>query len=240
MKYENPDEMNRFYDEHLPIRAMVKPEEIARNVLELLGIENSLDAHETLHIGSKYQDPILEVVPNFTSPAQLPPDRMINLRMDYLHNPEIAMQWIFKHKTHLVIDQPLEPKFFHPIRGNLVKTTLKVTQDIELDYVKFLHSLGCPLEFFAVDDENLIDTRVKFLDIEVEKLEITSKESLDNEALLCDNTCYSSSKTIYSNNKYYSSKAAWLLGSEMKKDEPIIDNDEFWKEVDYFRIYNTQ
>ena len=29
MKYENPDEMNRFYDEHLPIRDMVKPEEIA-------------------------------------------------------------------------------------------------------------------------------------------------------------------------------------------------------------------
>ena len=29
MKYENPNEMNRFYDEHLPIRDMVKPEEIA-------------------------------------------------------------------------------------------------------------------------------------------------------------------------------------------------------------------
>ena len=32
MKYENPEEINKFYDEHLPIRDMIKPEDIAEVV----------------------------------------------------------------------------------------------------------------------------------------------------------------------------------------------------------------
>ncbi len=218
----------------------IKPEEIAIAALDLLEIEHSLGAHETLYIGDKYREPLLEVVPNFTSPDSLPGDRVINLRMDYLHNPEIAMQWAFKHKTHLVLDRELEPKFFNPIRPNLIKVTLQVNKETNPEYIKFLRSLGCPIELFALDDNNLKDIRVKFLDLEIEKLEVFSKESLDNPAKVCDNTCYSSSKTIFSNGKYYGSKASWLSGSELKNTEPIIDNEEFWKEIDYFRVFNTK
>tara|TARA_R110000824_G_scaffold121828_3_gene278196 strand:+ start:986 stop:1237 length:252 start_codon:yes stop_codon:yes gene_type:complete len=65
------------------------------------------------------------------------------------------------------------------------------------------------------------------------------KKDLDSPDKICDNTCYQSSKTILSNGKEYSSKAAWLEGSQKNKKQLIIDNETFWKESEFFKIYNT-
>ena len=42
-----------------------------------------------------------------------------------------------------------------------------------------------------------------------------------------------------SDNKKYSSKAAWKAGIEKSEGpEPILDTDDFWEEIDYLNIYN--
>ena len=216
----------------------INPEEISRAVLRLLKIKSLTPSYKSLHIGSHYHVPGLEIVPDSFSPGMVPANHVINIRLDYQFNPEVAVEWAFNYKTHLVIDQPLDPKYFNVFKKNLVKISVKLQEDTDESYINSLKSLGCNIELMAEDNDHLLDLRLKFIDWEVDRLDYSSKKDLDSAQDICDNTCYKSSKTILSNGKQYSSKAAWLSGQERKSNEKIIDNEEFWKELNYFRLYN--
>lgn len=217
----------------------VKPEEIARGILKLLEIESKLSSYETLHTGAHYHHSAVEIIPNFFNPNRLPKDHGINLRLDYHFDLDIASRWMFSHKTHLIINRQVDPKYFTVIRNNLAKISVELNSEIESEYIDVLKNLGCEIELFAPNDENLVKTRLDFIDWGVDKLDFGSKKDLDSDEKVCDNTCYKSSKTILSNEKTYSSKAAWLAKQEKRTNEPIIDNEDFWKELIYFRLYNT-
>ena len=68
---------------------------------------------------------------------------------------------------------------------------------------------------------------------------IHQKKDLDITEDICDNTFYHSKKTLISKNKKYNSKAAWKLNIEQtSEDQKIIDNDDFWEELQHMNIYN--
>jgi len=217
----------------------IKPEKIANSILSLLDIKSPLNLYETLHVGSYYQQSAVEVIPNFFNPNIIPRENGINLRLDYHFDLETASQWMFTYKTHLIINRQVDPKYFTVIRNNLAKISVELSKEIEPEYIDVLKNLGCEIELFAPEDENLVKTRLDFIDWGVDKLEFGAKKDLDCVEKICDNTCYKSSKTILSNEKTYSSKAAWMAKQERRTNEPIIDNEDFWKELMYFRIYNT-
>ena len=218
----------------------IVPEEIARNILSLLKLKRSLANYKTIHIGDHYNQSILEIVPDTPPVSSLPPNTGINLRMDYLYNPQLMSQWCFNYKAHIVSDQAIETKFLEPIRENIVKITLKLNPDITQDYIRSLQSMGISLELFSSDDETLAETRLRFLDWTVDKWDFPDKKELDFIDKICDNTYYKSSKTILSHGKHYSSKAAWEQGQSTTKNEKILDTDSFWEESQYFRIYNQE
>ena len=117
------------------------PEEIAAGALKLLKIKNNLRDYQTLHIGKKYSVPILEVVPDRPPNGEAPPDTNINIRMDYVFNPEIMAQWAFNHKAHIVLNTPVELKYLEPIRKNLVQITLITVLDtlgLKIQLMNFL------------------------------------------------------------------------------------------------------
>ena len=93
----------------------IYPEEIASGTLELLKIKNHLHDYKTLHIGNKYSFSALEVVPDRPPHAELSPDTNINIRMDYVFNPDIMAQWAFNYKSHVILDAPVDLKYFEPI-----------------------------------------------------------------------------------------------------------------------------
>ena len=216
----------------------INPEEIARSVLSLLNIKHKLGSYETLHLGSSYHESAVEIVPNFFQPNLFPSQQGLNIRLDYEPNPEITAHWGSQYKVHLILEEPVDTKYFTVFKENIVKISLNVGPSTSPDYIKLLKGLGCQVELFAPDDTDLIPLRVKFLDWTVEKFEDSSKKDLDTSSTICDNTCYKSSKTLLSNGKTYSSKAAWLAKQEKNTTESIIDTQEFWKELQYFRIYN--
>ena len=158
--------------------------------------------------------------------------------MDYTFNPEIMAQWVFGYKSHVILDRLLELKYFQAAKNNLAQITLKLTESMDEDYIQGVKNLGVPVELFSPDDKHLIDTRIKFLDWDVEALNFPEKKELDFIDEICDTTYYKSSKTLLSHGKVYASKAAWEQGQSTIKTEKILDTDSFWEESQYFRIYN--
>ena len=216
----------------------IQPEVIGRAVLDLLGINHTLDSYNTLYTGPDYHQSAVEVVPDFFVDNFFPDDQGINLRLDYNFNLDIASRWAFNYKTHLILDDPVDPKYFNVFKNNLVKISLTIKPDTPPEYLSLLKGLGCAVELSAPSNGDISSLRSNFLDWEIDEDTPFDKKSLDSTSEICNNTKYQSSKTLFSKNKAYSSKASWVKNQEKSPDESIIDTPDFWNESRYFRIYN--
>ena len=139
-----------------------------------------------------------------------------------------------------MINKPIDIYLVHKKRENIKGMTIFLgDHDFDEEYFINLTSLGLTFTLISRHEEKLPELRLKFFDYSIEQYKIHSKKDLDINDDLCDNTFYHSNKTLISKNKKYSSKAAWKANIE-KTDEPqkIIDNDDFWEELQHMNIYN--
>ena len=67
-----------------------------------------------------------------------------------------------------------------------------------------------------------------------------TKKDLDNSSEICDTTRYKSSKNIFSKDGQFSSKLSFDKKIKIHEDQIIIDEDEFWEDSDYFKLYNLK
>lgn len=229
-----------FSDNESPKRVNeIPPENVAKSILDLLGIENDLENYETLHIGHYYQNKVTEVVPDFIPDQNFNPETVVNLRCDYGILEGSLEPWM-KHKVNLMIDKKIDPNIIYENRSNIAGMTIFMDKrEITEDYLNFLSQLDLKYNLVCKDKDLISDIRMEFFDYTVEEYVINSKKDVDSDNNICDNTFYHSNKTLISKNKHYSSKAAWKQGIE-KTGEPqkIIDIDEFWEEIEHLNMYN--
>ena len=81
----------------------IRPEEVARGVLDLLKIKHKLHDIKTLHIGSFYHTPIIEVVPNFIMDAGYMANSVANIRMDLSFEPRNLVHWAQNKRINIFI-----------------------------------------------------------------------------------------------------------------------------------------
>lgn len=218
----------------------ILPEDIAEEVLELLGIDNNLfNKYKTLNIGKHYHSKILEVVPDFKPNSDFNPKRLVNLRCDYHLDEEILTPWLHK-RVNLMINKKINPNVLYYFKKNIAAITIFLDDsDVDLDYLSQLSSLNIKHTLICKDENKINDYRFNFFDFVVNGYDLIKKKDLDFCERLCDNTYYHSNKTIVSKNKKYSSKASWKAGIEKSgSPEKFIDTDDFWEEIDYLNIYN--
>jgi|TARA_R110000824_G_scaffold68589_1_gene177242 hypothetical protein len=217
---------------------LIFPEEIARAVLDLLQIPHPLENINTLYLGKHYTTPVIEAIPDFDPPPSLYQASSINLRLDLHFDPEIMSKWAFNRKLNIITDQKIERKYLDIIRPHVAQVMYKVSEKTEESGIREMQEGGYKLYLYTEDEENISDIRLKLIEWEVNLHKIKTKKELDKYSDICDNTCFKSSKIMTSKNKNYSSSASWKAGIEKHENEEAIDSPEFWKELDYLRIYN--
>lgn len=215
------------------------PENVAQSALSLLGIENDLEKYETLNIGNRFLNHITEIVPDFSPKSADFVDKLVNLRFDYGLLEESAHEWLSR-KCNLMINKPLDLSLIKQYQDNIVACTIFLgDHDFNEEYFSTLDSLGIKFTLISRYENKLSDLRLKFFDHTIEQYKINKKKDLDFISDICDNTLYYSNKTLISKNKKYYSKAAWKAGIEKTEEhQPIIDNKDFWEEVQHLNIYN--
>jgi len=225
---ENPKRVNE-----------IKPEKIASAVLDLLLIDHDLSKYKTLNTGKHYNNKITEVIPDFLPQKEEFRGKLVNLRFDFNCPEEFQNEWLDR-TCNLMINKPVDIYLIHAKRSNIKGMTIFLGEhDFDEEYFKNLTSFGISFTLISKYPEKLPELRLKFFDYTIEEYKINSKKDLDINDDLCDNTFYHSNKTLISKNKKYNSKAAWKKNIE-KTDEPqkVIDNDDFWEELQHMNIYN--
>ena len=100
-----------------------------------------------------------------------------------------------------------------------------------------IFNLNKQCQFYAENDKNLPKIRINFFDTDVLNFDSKDQYSLDISNNICDNYFQSSLK-VYSNSKTYPCKAYLNIDKECSKDQMCMDNEEFYKELVFFKIYD--
>lgn len=217
---------------------LISAEEVADKCLGLLGIANSFSSIDTVSIGRVFHSPCIEAVPDFHPPANFFPNSLVNLRLDYFFEEKLIPSFASNRKVSLVSDRQIDPSILHSIKPNLEVVFFQVDESTDPEYIKAIKGMGINVSLVGKRSCDLSATRFKLLDWIVEEEISQDKNSLDNSEEICDTTRYKSCKMLFSKNKKYSSKAAWLSQVESHEDQLIIDEPAFWNEADYFKLYN--
>lgn len=218
----------------------ISPFEVAKNVLNTLNIENDLHKYELAYLGENYKQKIVEIVPDFTSDERFLVGASVNLRLDYVNylSGAVLQYWLSNRRANIITDKDINIAILEKFRQNIISITITVSDHISEAFLQQCKQKGFAVKLFCNNSEKLKSYRFKFLDWQIYK-DYNEEKKLKNYPLIASSSKFVSSKVIFSKGNQYSCRAAMLLNKPLDKSgESVILNEEFEKELEYFKIYN--
>jgi hypothetical protein len=218
----------------------ILPETIINGVLNLLGFNEKIN-FATIHIGSRFYEECIDVVPTKYENLSIFSGKVLNLRLDYGGKEEAFFEYCLNHKCNLVMkDKLIQPHFLKTISKNVEKIYLFISEIkdlINIKYFELLKSYNIDLEILVTNEQILKGARLEYFDQKVElyKPHITKPENVRS------NNFFFSLKTLVEGDCIYPSKAHWK-NRHLPLDLPfkIVENQDFWEDLDYYYIYEQQ
>ena len=227
------NEINKRVDE-------IFPETIIKSCLDLLHIPHSLDSITPIHIGEFFNKHIIEIIPDFKpdSSIKIKEGSLINLRLDYTNNPYMTEYWLQQHNCTIYAEEYIDLKLISQYKNNIYKIFLYVNEHTKLEYIESIISSGIKIKLICKDLNTISNIRLNLFPHNVFDDENLSEKDLDNPGLLCDNNCYyESSISIIKDNKIFPCKIALDKGFEKQSFQPTINEAEFFRDIEYFKIF---
>lgn len=219
----------------------IKPEKIAKSVLDLLQIPNDLDKVETIHIGENYHLPTIEIVPDSPSLHRVFKDKICNVRMDYYFDEKNLHTISQNCSVAIITEKEINLNLLANIRNKIYAMTLVVDENTSIDYIESLKSLGIKLSLIAKDSEKWQSLAEKFFDFNLEKEKVLEKKDIKNIDKIDEKCMFSSQKVILSRGKVYSDKCSWNNDlPKVQKYSNVIDDPVFWEESEHLYIYKDE
>ena len=217
----------------------IEPEKIANNIFDKLGLEDRVE-HETFYMGDHYPVKVVEVVPDFVPEKTFMENRALNLRMDYHFSEENLIHWLQNRRINILTEKPINLNLLKYFKSNIVQLTINLNETFNAEYLSSVKNIGINVEVFCEDESKLNDYRFEFFDFDVNESLFKSKADLgDNASKLTKSSKFLSGKILLSEGKKYSCYEAKKAKKELTGDaELVYDSEDFWKELDHYRLIN--
>ena len=223
----------------------IKPEEIARSVFKLFGIDAKVK-NKTVNIGDKWNLEFLEVVPSsvikFSKPA--PKDRHV-IRMDYHFDEKIMEEQLLCNPGLIVTSKPISIEALNR-RRDLIEQVIYLIrdEDFDADFSRELDKNNIKNSVFtSLKGKPLQKLKYELLNLNkpIARIENKSSKNLHNyKELDLKKLKFRSRKFILKEDYIYPGKAAYLndvrIPNFSPEPIPIFNQDEFWEEMDFFWI----
>jgi len=218
----------------------IHPEKIANTILQKLNFGQSINV-ETIYIGDHYPTKVVEVIPDFVAPPDFLQGRAINLRADYHYHEERIVHWLQGRTVNLLVNNPINLNLLKYFQKNIVQLTVNINDQFSEQYLKDVMSTGVPLEIFCEDKDELSAYRFQFFDFDIEESIFKSKKDLDKSLNKFNkNTKFLSGKILISDGQRYSCLEAKKQKNVLTGEpEVVYDTEDFWKELDHYRLFNN-
>jgi len=220
----------------------IKPEEIAKKILEALKIEHSLD-YETIFMGTLYQrnDVIVEIVPD-NNPPVLMDNLVCSVRMDLKFNEEYLYE-ILKLRPHQVwTKKSIHENILEELKDNIQQVFYIITEDDDPSFPRLLKNLSIKTRLVTYLDEKELNKK-KLDYVDHDPIFNLNEEKKRFENVQINNLFYSSCKALYENDTYYPSDYARAMNlpiEDLFEASKFEDNELLFKDLRYFKISSEQ
>jgi hypothetical protein len=228
----------------------IKPEQVANACLELLFGDNEKNTSQTLHIGDRYKETIIESVPNNVINPEFFANSILNLRCDYVENIDLNILYnnLAIRKCCIITDKIFDLTPLSQLKQNLTLIIYDITKDVNIDFLKSLEKLGikyiCAVNKQGLNEQLLHSKKTALIDhCSIEEYSLIP-EAFNKEILNIKGLKYKSNRVILSNGKLYSSSSALFenLNSENPNNismdiDKIQNKNKFLEDLDYCMIY---
>lgn len=218
----------------------ISPYKLANCILNSLGIENSFGDYELIHMGTKYGQKIVEIVPDFVSAPDFLAGQTINLRFDCIQklDQKVFNYWMENRKSNIITEKDVNLKLLSLFKQNIIGITVLISDQISEGFLRGCKSLGVPLKIFCNKKEKIADFRFKFFDFDIQEDFPVSDDFLSTKGLTKESK-FVSSKILVSKGKKFSCKSNYLLDKALDEQEECVSlSSLFAEEADYYKVYN--
>lgn len=217
----------------------IMPESIVSSVIKIIKGYCPQEPMTSIHIGSNYHSPIVEIIPDFFNPKLIQPNQSANIRADLHLDQTVILNWAATRPVNIFIngDQIKDILFISQVKKNIHQMNIFVDLNTSNEDLKQLKKLGIKVFLLCKDKENLDKVRLKLIDWSIDLFEQKTKKDIDkNSDIDYTSSRFNSTKTVLSKNLKYPS-----LYHAVKDEQTIdvlFDEELFWSDIDNFYIYN--
>lgn len=221
----------------------IRPELIAESILKLLDIKFTFP-YETVFIGSYYNfAKLVEMVPDVAINTQSLNIDSIIVRMDFHHNEEILIHQLNISPVSIVTNKPIKVDIIESFKSRIKQLIYIVEKENSPEFAEKMKFLGLPFSMMTeLPDEELNKFKLDYLDIGmIAKKDKINPDNLDNfRGIDRSKLYYKTNKITLAQKQIYPSRSAWGSNQNIPTVHPeflpIINDDYFWSELDYFLI----
>ena len=218
----------------------IKPEEIVKNIFELLNIPYTSSIN-TLFIGEDYNKSSVDVVPNFFGESDELKKRVLNIRADYYFDENVVAQWCSKYQTNIYSDREINIHLLRDFKNNIKNLVLFIESENSFseEYLDEVKNTGIPLECVSNNQQDIAKIRLKYFDTPIVLKEKANQETIE-KIRNTPNLKFLTRKDVLSSGKRYSSKAhADEDKIFLDKVSDVIDTSAFWEDLEHYYIYES-
>jgi len=222
LSQETPKTINEIY-----------PEEIAKSVLDLLGIENNLNDLKTKYIGKLYSITSIDVVPGLYDPTPFNIQSAVNIRLDKNFDLNFLYTFCPKFtKVNLVTDQYIPIEILKSFKEKIARISFFINESVTEDEIEKTQSLGVDIKFLCKNKKKINNLRLKYIDLVIDEYKDPSLKELNISKK--DDLRFLSKRNILHEGKLYNS---YLSIHEGRNVSNVKHNLVFTEDLDFCRIY---
>jgi hypothetical protein len=200
----------------------IMPEDIANGVLSFIKPSEKV-REKTLHIGDFYGKECVDYIPSGNKGFS--EDVGLNVRMDFVHD-ETFLEKCLSRSLEVTIRKPFDLKFLSNKNLGMVNY---LSDDFDDFFVRALNASGKRFSLFGTDADTLKEQRMKFFDFDIiffDKKEIVKRKKEATSGEFDENCLKKTSKRVLFEEDEYQSIYDYTG-----------ETDDFWFDLDWFRIY---
>ena len=205
----------------------IKIESIIESIKVLLNINFSQNI-ETLFIGQRYGQILLESIPSIILQNNIFPEIPLNIRFDYIEQIEekdyiCTLNNLNIRKCTIITDKVLEIEKLAQLKDKIINVFYDITfNNIDFDFINKVKILGIKIDFIfnksKNKDESILNNKKLELVEHQEIIHIVEDTQKPTEKIK-ESAFYKSKKIIFGNNNAYLSKAAYLENKPINLDK---------------------
>ena len=228
-----------------------KPEDIARSILDSLGIPFDFP-YETVFLGNDMTRIEVDSIPNAS--FRLNSQETINLRVDYFYNEMNIASQLNLNKCHIITNKIIPINLLQNFRHKITKVTYIIDDNNDPQFVNALKQMGIKIMLMTYDEEKIKDYKLAYMDYGTVFLKKrfcfdNLKNSEANKDLKIEELYYVSNKILQNEDRLYPGFLASVRKQDSESlarehpDDPIRqivhkaeDNDFFWRDISSYWI----